>query len=345
LPGSGCNDARVEKGLADRLAAWKADGVVDADTAARIEAFESAHPQAGEPRTGITVSEVIAYIGTVVLLVGIGFLYGTEYQALGTSGRLAILGLVAVAGLAAGELLRRMGATAAVGRARAAGWSVASIAIATWLAQAFIDADFLTQRYQYDPTGPADVSGSLMLATFIGFVIAAALLWRAGAGLLAVVTAALAYTSVGNLDSYVHPSELSWPAEITWLIPAVALAVLAETITGSPQRRWAREILRFAAVLPPVISALVFSGSPETISLEIFAGLLAVAGFGLARMRGSAGYAIGGGVGLFIVINEVGFRHFSQSVGFPVVLIVSGIALFAIAGGLVGILGRQGGRA
>jgi hypothetical protein len=35
---------------------------------------------------------------------------------------------------------------------------------------------------------------------------------------------------------------------------------------------------------------------------------------------------------------EVGFRHFAESRGFRVVLIVSGITLFAVAGGLVRLL-------
>jgi hypothetical protein len=35
-----------------------------------------------------------------------------------------------------------------------------------------------------------------------------------------------------------------------------------------------------------------------------------------------------------VVVNEVGFRHFAQSVGFPVVLIASGVTLLALAAGL-----------
>src|SRR2546423_1664792 len=109
--------------VADRLTAGQAAGVIDADTAARIEAFEAARPPAERSSSRITVSEVIAYIGTVVLLVGVGFLYGTEYENLGVGGRLILIGLVVAAGLAAGELVKRVGSSAASRRARAAGWS------------------------------------------------------------------------------------------------------------------------------------------------------------------------------------------------------------------------------
>src|SRR5258706_7390834 len=117
--------------VAEQLTAWQAAGVIDADTAARIEAFEAARPPAERSSSRITVSEVIAYIGTVVLLVGVAFLYGTEYKNLGIGGRLVLIAVVVAAGLAAGELVQRVGSTAASRRARAAGLSVAAGGLGT----------------------------------------------------------------------------------------------------------------------------------------------------------------------------------------------------------------------
>ena len=327
--------------LRNRLAAWQGAGVIDAATAARIEAFEAGGPATDRP-SGISVSEVIAYIGTVVLLVGVGFLYGTQYAALGSAGRLVIIGLVVVAGLAAGELVKRVGATGAARRARAAGWTVAAVAAAVWFSQAFVDANVLTQASRYGYQAEPDTSGSIMLGAAFGLVIAAVLLWRAGAALLAGVTAALAYIVAGWFDNYANYTQTLPSASIlvTWLVPAVILAVLSETITSGHERRWAREVLRFAVVVPPTIVALFLSVNADGGALEYFGAVFALAAFGLALARSSAGYAIAGGVTLFIVVNEVGFRHFAQSLGFPVVLIVSGITLFAVAGGLVRLLPR-----
>ena len=231
--------------------------------------------------------------------------------------------------------MRRVGAAGAARRARAAGWTVAAIAAATWFAQAFVDANVLTQapRYSYEGA-PPDTSGSIMLGAAIGFGIASALLARAGAGFVAIAVAVLAYTTVGAFDTYDRSLE-SNGIELSAVLAAVILAVLAETITRGHDRRWAREILRFTAALPPVIVALGVSFNSDAQDLEVFAVILALGAFGLALVRGSAGYAIAGGVALFIVVNEVGFRHFAESLGFPVVLIVSGITLFAVAGGLV----------
>jgi hypothetical protein len=116
--------------------------------------------------------------------------------------------------------------------------------------------------------------------------------------------------------------------------------VVSEVLTLGSERRWAREVLRFALVIVPTFTALGYSSALDAGSLEYFAGFVALAAFGMALLRGSAGYAIAGGIGLFVVVNEVGFRHFAQSVGFPVVLIVSGITLFGVAGGLFGLLPR-----
>ena len=74
--------------------------------------------------------------------------------------------------------------------------------------------------------------------------------------------------------------------------------------------------------------------------------MLALAALGAALPRRSGGYVIAGGLGLFIVVMEVGFRHFAQTLGYPVVLIASGLLLLAIAIAMVRVLPRlrRGGR-
>ena len=317
--------------LKDRLAAWQAAGLIDEGTARRIEAFDARQAPVAAAGGGIGAGEVVAYAGSVVLLVGIGFLYGTQYAALGIGGRLALIGLVALAGLAAGELVRLAGSTGAAGRARGAGWAVAALAVAAWFAQAFVDAHVLTRTYPY-AGAPPDPSGPVMLATAIGFLVATLLLWRAGAGLLALATVLLGYLTVDAFHAYLRTPLSPWVGETTYLVLAALLVLVSEVLARGPERRWAREVLHFGAVLPPAVAALAFSSSDST--LELLAGVLGALALGAAVLRGSAGYAIGGGIALFVVVNEVGFRHFAQSVGFPVVLIASGVTLLALAAGL-----------
>jgi hypothetical protein len=326
--------------LKDHLTAWRAAGIVDAATAARIETFEMSHAVVAPPGDGINPSEVVAYIGSVILLVGLGFLYGTEYRQLGSAGRLVMIGLVIVAGLASGDLVGRLGASAAARRARSAGWAVASLAVAAWFAQAFLDANVLTHRGLLD--GYRDPGGPIMLAAGIGTLVAASLLWRAGAGLIAFVMAVLAYVASAALRGYFTPALGAWPSEAIWLASAVALGLASEVLTVGPERLWAREVVRFAAVLPPIVAALVFSSSDTT--LEFLAGFLVAVAFGCAVIRSSAGYAISAGVALFLLVSEVGARHFAQSLGFPIVLVASGITLILVAAGMFQILPRLAGQ-
>jgi hypothetical protein len=322
--------------LADRLDAWRTAGLIDEATAARIAAFEADRARSEAGGSGIAVGEIIAYAGSVVLLVGIGFLYGIQYAGLGSGGRLALIGAVVLGSLGAGWLVRRAGATEAADRARAAGWAVASLGVAAWFTQAFVDWRVLTHVIGYPGSG-VDPNGPLMLGSAIGFVVAAVLLWRAGAWIVALSAGILAYTAAGAFVTY-HPTQMPWAVELAWLVPAAVLVLLSETLILGGGRRGARELLRFSAVVPPVVAALVLTQADG--SLEWFAGALSAAALGAAILRGSGGYAVGGGLALFLVVNEVGFRHFAQAVGFPVVLIASGATLLVVAAGLFRLLPR-----
>ena len=76
--------------LQEDLNRWVAAGLLAADQASRIRAYEMARTDtAPAERRGleITATEVVAYLGAIVVLVGIGFLVATQYQPLGSVGR------------------------------------------------------------------------------------------------------------------------------------------------------------------------------------------------------------------------------------------------------------------
>jgi hypothetical protein len=261
-----------------------------------------------------------------------GFLYGTEYDVLGSGGRLALIGLVALGCLGAGAAVERAGAVQAARRARAAGWAAGALAVAAWFGEAFWDGHVLFRT----TAGVSDGSGAIMLAAAIGFVASVALLRRARSWLVALATAILGYVLGPAVAAYVQVGSNPWSGELAWLLPGAALAAIAEALARDEEGCWAGEALRLAAVVPPAVAALVLSSQDGT--LELFAGLLTMTALGAAILRGSPGYALAGGLGLFVVVDEVGLRHFAQQVGFPVVLIASGIALLAVAAGLFRLL-------
>src|SRR5260370_35280820 len=94
-----------------------------------------------------------------------------------------------------------------------------------------------------------------MLGAAIGSAIAARLLWRAGAALLAVVTAALVYTTAGEFDNYARTLP-SPGALVTWLAPALILPTLSQTNTPAREVAWSAKIPASPALGPPTIAPM-----------------------------------------------------------------------------------------
>ncbi len=330
--------------LAEQLQRWQAAGLMDAALAKRIAEYErSLGGEEAAPRgPQITPTEVIAYAGAVVVLVGIGFLIGTQYAELGGLGRSLVIGLVGAAGLGAGLFMDVRSDRPAARRARAASFLVASGAAFALTAEVAADQRLLDQPYAGAPPGaPEDTSGNFMLASLAGAGATAVLLLRARAGLLALGLTAGAYLAFGTGMQWTRVGPGRGP-EAAVLGIAVLLALFGE-LMARWRARWAAEVLRFGAVLPPAVVALLMSAHPrDDLALELFAGVIAVTGFAAAILRSSGGFAISAGIALFVFVVEVGSRHFARTFGFPVVLIVSGLALLAIAAGLVRLLPSLG---
>lgn len=352
--------------LREQLDRWTAAGLIAAEQASRIRAYETARSVAAsaerrgfrgvgraqaEPSTAdrgdvaplqeITATEVVAYLGAIVVLVGISFLVATQYQQLGAAGRDVIFALVAAAGLGCGFLMDGRSDRPAARRARAAGYFLGSIAFFALVSQVFVDARLLTTTYHYSSFYTSDnPAGDILAGAVAAAVLAAGLLWRARAGLLAFAFSGFVYTAIGAFESWQAPPQPDpWLGLLPYLLGAALLVAFSELLVRRNSAGWAVEVLRFMAVLAPVTSALGFSyliGVP----FEGLAGALALGALAAAMVRKSGGYVISGGLGLFSVVMEVGFRHFAQTLGYPVLLIASGLLLLAIAIAMVRVLPR-----
>ena len=330
--------------LTEDLRRWTEAGLLTSDQATAIAAHEMATgvsepPSTAPPRRSIGATEVVAYAGTVVILVGLSFLFGIQHDKLGPFGRLLILGLVVAAGMGTGFILGRGEERPSGRRARSAAFTIAVLATFGFLAEAFIDAHLLTRQPLYAGTG-GDDSGNVALAAAGAALTGLALLLRARAGLVAVALAGCVYACAGAVVAF-QRMQPGWTPEVVFLVGGTVLVASAEFGSG-PRRGWATEILRFLGILPPVLTAIFMAYANG--GLEAFAAGLSVLAFVVSIPRGSGGYALAGGVSLFAVVLEVGFRHFAQTLGFPVVLIASGLILLAVAVGLVRLLPRLAGR-
>jgi hypothetical protein len=311
--------------LQDALARWSEAGLIDNNKAAAIEAFETRHRDRSQDSAGgiqLSATEVVAYAGAVVVLAGVGFLLGTQGQQLGAPDRLMILGLLAAVSLAFGLLFRAGGPAAR--RARASALTLGAVAAGFLVAEGSRDVRLFPSDY---PGQEGIVAGDAMLGSLVSAILSGFFLFRHRGALLSLAFSLSVFAFLGTLLSWQH-LQGRWLLIAMWAVAGGLLIGLAELTNFQPGA--AREILRFLGIFAPIVAAQQIAGS-DYLPLELVAGAVAVAAFGAAVRRASVGYAIAGGLGLFVFVLGIGLRHFSQSLGFPVVLIISGVALLALA--------------
>ncbi|HKV31811.1 MAG TPA: VOC family protein [Candidatus Dormibacteraeota bacterium] len=276
----------------------------------------------GDADGSITATEVITYAGALVTLAGLGTLLGTQYRQLGVIGRLAIPGLVAVAALLVARALPGERA-----RARRAQTSLITLAVAA--------IGLFTGQLQAEILGGPDASipphtgyRILLVSAIVAAVLTAVFLVRLRSGLLAaalsvsLLVATIASIAWLQLDH-------GWAVELVFLATAAILVAAAEY--GRQEKViWATEVLAFAGPSMAIITAFI-TAQDGNLALEIFGALLAGAAFAASVLRGSAGYAFAGGVGLFAFVLDIEFRYFQSSLGFAVSLVISGLVLLGIA--------------
>ena len=87
---------------------WVVAGLITAEQAASLSAYEQAH--AGAPRSTLgPVAEAAAYVGAVLALIGGAVGLGPEWGTMNTAVRLAVAAAVALVGFVAGAWLVRLG--------------------------------------------------------------------------------------------------------------------------------------------------------------------------------------------------------------------------------------------
>ena len=168
----------------------------------------------------------------------------------------------------------------------------------------------------------------VLVAAVAGFILAAAALWRLRAGLLATELGVALIVAAITFIAWLH-LQSAWPREAVFVVVAIVLLAGAEYGRRS-KTLWATEILAFIGLTTPIVVAFIVAGDGN-LPLELLGGLLAVGAFAAAVYRGSAGYALAGGVGLFAFVLDIEFRYFQSSLGFAVSLVISGLALLGIA--------------
>jgi hypothetical protein len=292
------------------LRRWIEAGIITEEQADAITAYEAAIPQGG-PRPRISPAlEALAYVGGVLVTVGAGMLVSQFWDQLGSGGRLAVLGVAAVLTGVVGAVV---GETDPVTwRLRGFLWALSSAGIAA-----------VAGLFAYEVL---DVSGEPVALAAAGLgAISSGTYWSlkerplqhllAFVGLATSIGVGIAWISPGDaglatgLTLWVLGATWAWLAWRGWVPPALigflagaVLTLLSSSIAGS-ELEWLAPVLGLATA-----TCWVALGVARDELLSLGPGLL----------------------GVFVFLPWTMGYFFGETVGAPVIAMVSGAALLVI---------------
>jgi hypothetical protein len=295
--------------LPARLRRWVADGLITQEQADAIRAAERL-PAAVRPpaRRRLPVAvEVIGYLGGILVIIGAMQLAARFWQDLQVWGRLSLLAVVAAVLWGAGALVRERG-EAALERLRGFLWLLSSAAVAAF-------AGLLAAEV-------ADLEGEWAVSVAgLAAAVHAGILWRRQprplqqlACLAGLATAAGAGLAAVNSDM---GGLAVWAVGAVWVLAGWRRLLPPEPVA-----------LALGAVVVLVGAAMVtdaWTGVGPVLGLVSALGLLAGGSRSHRLALGVIGVA---GVGVFVPWTVAHF--FADTIGVPMVILVSGLALLGL---------------
>ncbi|MFQ5342842.1 MAG: DUF2157 domain-containing protein [Anaerolineae bacterium] len=307
--------------LKERLENWQEAGLITADQAESIAGFESL----AESRR-VSLREIFVYVGGFFVLMAVGFGLQVLWDDLGSLSRVMVVAIPTVILWVAGELLRRRGAASLMRGARVC-WMVAA-----WLTAILIAVtlnEWTGLKLEDDPWLVLWASlGALPLAI-------SALLVLPGfpQGLAPAVLTAILSMSITNLVAETWAPGVRWAMYLPWaVVGAIGLAA-AEFARRRDEGNlvWLFNLVGAWAWL---FFALIVSLEDKLPAWEtlLFVESLAIIAWSVVRQSRVLLYS--GALFLLVYIADINFEYFSDRLGLPAVLLITGVALIAIGLGV-----------
>ena len=313
--------------LEQRLSAWSADGLITAEQAAEIAAYERARsrsePAAMElhaarqrsPRR-IAVAEAVGYVGAALALAALGLLVGDLWPDLTVGARLALIGLSTVLAAGAGRAVHGQ-PVPAMQRLTGVLWAAAVLGSA-WFAGIVA---FEVVAVGADAT--ALTVGVVVVSVAVPLVLRRPCLPLQLVGLGGAVTAALSLVSLSA-----RAPDVFWSGCV---VAAVGGAWLLLGRGGRLAPARAAEVLgAVVALVGAQVAAFGDLRVPALVlALAIAGGLIVV-----AVLREAGHHLVVGASGLFVLVPQLVFEVFGDAIGAPATLLVIGLLLVLLAVGL-----------
>lgn len=304
--------------LQEKLSQWVNAEIITADQAGRIVEFEQAQ-DAEQERPVPLIVEALGYLGGALAVIAVLILAQEFWADLELWGRLALLGIVSLGLLVAGWVLRDSHLDA-VRRLAGFLWLFATIGIAFTVGILWADG------FEASEEGAA-LTGSLAAAVLAFF------LWRIRTQSLQQLAFVAAMFS--TLVSLIGVAE--WPEEMyglsIWALGVVWLFLTWGTIVKPETTGYA--LGSILALLGAQVVGVDGNGWPLLLGVVVAAALI-VASVSLKQL-----VLLGlGAAGVFIFVPQLVFHYFGDSLGAPVALLISGIALIGGAVALARLMGE-----
>ncbi len=325
---------RSDADLRGHLDQWVAEGLIDADQAARIEAAEHARsehagpeqaraelappgterpapiaPPARPSRASLVV-EALGYAGAILAVIA-GFLIVRElWPSVPTSAELAFAAAASVAlGIAGATLLGR--SDPAMQRLQQVLWLLCTATVAAFTGV------LAAQVWRFGPASVALVAAAAATACGAAFWL------RTRAALQHVALFASTAVLTGTAIYRMAPSTGSWgPGRGVWVL--AILWALAVTRGYLPPRVAGQFVAGVGVLVGAQLTMQVAAG--HVLAAATVAGLL-VGGVLLRQVW----LVVLGTVGVLIVVPQTATRYLPQSVGAPLAIFVTGLVLVAAA--------------
>lgn len=296
-----------DRHLAAAVASWVSEGIISAEQGRRILAFT---PVATATRSNGSplVAEALGYVGGVVVLVG-GLLIGARYWAeIGVTTRLVILGAMAVGLVIAGAAVPARLGTAAH-RLRAVLWTASLAAVAATLLVLSVDMLHLEDQ-------------SIVLLASAGAAVLGLLLHRRDHSFLLQVATGVAVLAAAGSAAAVLVEPGTTPGVAIWAVGA------AWALLGWGEVLRPRQGVMAVGGLAMMIGAMfTIDHDAGVVAAILTAGLLV----GLSLVTRDPVLLAVGALGAFQVLPVAVSRWFPDSVVAPLLLVLLGLGLVALA--------------
>ncbi|MFN8616042.1 MAG: DUF2157 domain-containing protein [Dehalococcoidia bacterium] len=298
----------------EHLQRWIEAGLVESDTAARIEQWEDQQGPGRRAEARPGVLEVLLYLGIVVLSVGVFMLFAQSWDELESWARVLAVGTPAALLVGLGAALH-LSDEPQLRRGSQAAWLVAVPLFATAFA--------VTVNELGLGLGDPGDRGALLTIAGATFLVALCL-WVVSPSYAQVLALAGATVFFGE-------SAGNWPDDFSPQLAGMTIFGIAAAALVLAEAKWFKPVLGVRVLFSVLLIMGPFQAGVDTgpAGFELLAGAAAVAIVAYGVLRESFLMVLVGVVGAFFVLFNSVAKHFSERLGAPMALMVCGGILVA----------------